>query len=919
MSQAPSKHKKLPKGKLRIIKVFGESKDRTTILTQDTNSGRIMIIKTLNTKAEQNPVDFLNKLFSNLRYPTIIQPYNDTSIDIIEDTKVRISFPYYMNGSLYDIIKEVYSGKIVPNWDDTTKTIIMYGIALGLNYLHSKNMVHMFLNPSCILMTAELHPKLSNFWYKQFIDFSAYITEGSETSNYVAPELKNNIENPSPAVDIFAFARVIISMVAGITTFPKIEALKFIPQSLSPKLARMLCSCVDIDPEQRPTIKEIISGILDGTYIFANCDLEKFQAYREKVQQDSMLQPSDVTPSPLNEIFDEKSIAEIYRQETENGNQRSNLLYGIIKREGKGCTINKRAAIRSFKRAAEAGIPEAQFNYGLMAGIKPKNAQARAESLQFIKAAADGGNSAAQLRYALLVSQGQGVTPDFGIIDHYMRLAIEQENEEACYTYAEMLAKGINVPQDQNKALLFYQIAADLGNVDAQIQYAKILRSQQDAFQPKVVAQIARYLRGAIYRNNTEAYLMMADLIERRVITPVSPEESARIFKVASDNGSVEAQKVYAELICNGTVPNDNPAELAQYLKIAADNDNMEGIMRYADALLNGIGVPKNVVLGAQYLKRAADKGNVKACFMYGTLCRSERNNLSANQAIIYFKKAADKGDVEAQYMYAELLLHDYTKKDLQKAIEYFEKAANAGHVKAMYNLGVLFVDGNGNGKGDVLRGEKLIKEAAILGDPQAQIRYAETIRNSQPEKALEYFKKAADKGMVIAMSYLADMYSSGEIKQDEEKASEYFEMAAKLDDEDSCYEIALRYKNGIGVPQDEKKAAQYMKQAADNHHKQAMIEYAKMLQEGIGVPANKQKADHYLSCAEEDSEEESFDDDESIFPQIGIDFFSQIMNPRGQVHGFPARNTARVHNFSSDEEYYREQPIDEEDELIVD
>jgi TPR repeat protein len=120
----------------------------------------------------------------------------------------------------------------------------------------------------------------------------------------------------------------------------------------------------------------------------------------------------------IGTIIDDKALVEMYIFESERGNEDGQFLNGIQHREGRECTVNKKAAIRLFKNPADQGIPEAQLHYGIMNGVRPKSAKTRIETAMMIKAT------------------------DYEVVHHSMKLAIGQEHVEGAVTYADLFMKG---------------------------------------------------------------------------------------------------------------------------------------------------------------------------------------------------------------------------------------------------------------------------------------------------------------------------------------------------------------------------------------------------------------------------------------------------------------------------------------------
>jgi serine/threonine protein kinase len=69
-----------------------------------------------------------------------------------------LCFEYHPKGSLYEYITDKSRGL---RWRDRYQ--IIRGICQGLHYLHQKNIVHLDLNPTNILLDHNLVPKITDF------------------------------------------------------------------------------------------------------------------------------------------------------------------------------------------------------------------------------------------------------------------------------------------------------------------------------------------------------------------------------------------------------------------------------------------------------------------------------------------------------------------------------------------------------------------------------------------------------------------------------------------------------------------------------------------------------------------------------------------------------------------------------------
>lgn len=111
--------------------------------------------------------------------------------------------------------------------------------------------------------------------------------------------------------------------------------------------------------------------------------------------------------------------------------------------------------------------------------------------------------------------------------------------------------------------------------------------------------------------------------------------------------------------------------------------------------------------------------------------------------------------------------------------------------------------------------------------------------------KALESFKKGADRGNSLCMWQIARYYQFGlgEVPCDEEKAFQWYQKSAKAGCI-SCYiNVGNAYLNGRGVNKDPNMAIVNFKKANAKGDPQGLFELGKMYYEGIGVTKDYQKA----------------------------------------------------------------------------
>lgn len=163
-------------------------------------------------------------LMSLLNHPSVIKFIGYYSTNLDEDPLPTIITELAINGSLRDIIEMESRGLSPDEWTSTKKLINIYGIAIGMSYLHAHNILHRDLKPENILIDDYLHPKITDFGLSKITDFiSASINIQSQnglkgTPIYMAPEILSE-EKYSKSSDVYAFAFIVYEIMTCVKPF----------------------------------------------------------------------------------------------------------------------------------------------------------------------------------------------------------------------------------------------------------------------------------------------------------------------------------------------------------------------------------------------------------------------------------------------------------------------------------------------------------------------------------------------------------------------------------------------------------------------------------------------------------------------------------------------------------------------------
>jgi uncharacterized protein len=287
--------------------------------------------------------------------------------------------------------------------------------------------------------------------------------------------------------------------------------------------------------------------------------------------------------------------------------------------------------------------------------------------------------------------------------------------------------------------------------------------------------------------------------------------------------GDPEAETTLALALHSGTLLRRDDAEALRLLHQAAD----QGFVAAQESLgifsAMGIGMEQSAPAEAlEWYKKAAQQGSLDAAtniaLMYANGIGIPKDQ---TQAMIWFRRAAEGGDATAQYNLA--LMYGRGKEvpqDLKESLVWLTAAADQNVLPATLDLAAFY-----------------------LHPPDGSA--------SNVDRAIHYYKRAAELGSVPAAAMLGNIFANGaQGKPDYEQAVAWYRKAAEQGHPDAQFGLALRYALGQGVPLDLDEALRLFMAAADQGQSGAQYNLANMYEEGKGAPADRALAAHYYELS---------------------------------------------------------------------
>jgi TPR repeat protein len=292
-----------------------------------------------------------------------------------------------------------------------------------------------------------------------------------------------------------------------------------------------------------------------------------------------------------------------------------------------------------------------------------------------------------------------------------------------------------------------------------------------------------------------------------------------------------------------------------------SENNNVEAMINLGDMHYFGHDTTANINSAIKWYEKAANMGNVEAMYTLAYVYSLNGDMIHNVKDETKFKKWIEKATLNHEHLNDHNIDNSAAKgdayyfgrhgiQDHELAIQYYEQAASNGDVSCMYNLGTIY---------NYLKKDKTLaktwnEKGHALGYIDCTINLATIYYNDKEyKKAVEYYTKAAEQGLLNAQTQLGILYLNSEhVETDYEKAVKWSTKAAEQGDSIGQTLLAVCYYDGKGVEKDYKKAVEWLSKAAEQGQANAQTYLALRYYGGEGVEKDYKKAVEWLSKAAE-------------------------------------------------------------------
>lgn len=273
------------------------------------------------------------RLLTQLDHPAILK-INALFIGKDPNTSTpscNLILDYMQNGTLEHAIQQAAKGDPIPNWSQIVIFKIIYGIASAMMYVHDRRIIHRDLKPENIFLDEQLQPRIADLGCSRFkSDSDDYMmTKGVGSPIYMAPEVSNGEYGFS--ADVYSFGIILLrifnaNIVFDVENGQKIPSTYFeilmhiqkgkrykIPENVPRNWKKLIESCWDTNPENRPTFACIVKNLKEGKLDMKNkASISQIKSYVDSLNVECQgsvrddidnMEDIEIDPSMINNII----------------------------------------------------------------------------------------------------------------------------------------------------------------------------------------------------------------------------------------------------------------------------------------------------------------------------------------------------------------------------------------------------------------------------------------------------------------------------------------------------------------------------------------------------------------------------------------------------------------------------------------
>lgn len=416
---------------------------------------------------------------------------------------------------------------------------------------------------------------------------------------------------------------------------------------------------------------------------------------------------------------------------------------------------------------------------------------------------ANQGNVEALVKMGRIYLSGLGVDVDYKKAHNYFVKAAKEQSGEGYAYLAYTYALGLGVEKNEEKVLSYFTKASELNDDYASFALGFIYR--KGLFGVDKDDELAlEYIEKASNNNFGPAKYEHAFLLEKqaqRLKKSNDPLDNKKglemkdkimgLYKDSANSKYAPAQYALAiRYLSENNAQKD--AEALKLLEEAKEGDYAFAYYALATLYDQGRGCKQDFYKSFEYYEKAYELGYKKAvldiahAYIFGLGCGQNYKN-----ALDVCRDAVNGGIQEANYYAA--LCFEYglgVDQNYEKAIELYGYAAYANYLPAILKLGQIYDPYYKIGQ-DINGAKEEYEMAAQCGSADAAAELARLAYGSDPKAQLVVLEGLAADNSYVANEFLGTLYKKGNgVEQDLDKAISYYKKAADLGSDKAIKEL---------------------------------------------------------------------------------------------------------------------------------
>ena len=752
-------------------------------------------------------------VMANLNHPTLLSliGYVPPTPDGADPA---IVMPYMSFGSCQKFVDAEAKKECPPEWTPKRKHLVLYGVAVGMMFLHERKIMHRDLKPDNILLDDNMEPKIADFGLAKLIDPDRALSQtmGAGTPLYQAPEIAHGSDSYGLEVDVYSYAIVLYVIVTAqlceSTEYCKkirkgAYARPLLTKSMSDSYKTLVERLWHEDPKERPTFREIVEALGNPEFFPEYVTDPVFIEYQKKVAPEFVTDVVPETPQEEEVLVPVDPTAEL-KELADGGDPVAQMMYGdLLMSGGNGVEQDCATALQYYQASADQGNTTAMVTLGNYY-VKLGTWESFTKAAEYFTTATNAGDSAAQDALGTLYRYGLGVPRDEKKAAHlFWQAAANGNNAEAHCHYGEMLEQGRGVLQNIPEAVNHYRKSSDNGFPEGMYNYADMLHHGRHV-QRNVKEAAILYERAANAGYNSAFYPLCNLYLYGDIGIPPNPKRAAQYAKTGVSRGCFISMVQLADMYRLGHGVRQNDEKVEELLSRARQRQFATEQNQYAYMLKKGKGCSQDLAKAKEWFLTSAENGCTEAMFNLGCMYRDgDGVDVDPEEAAKWVKQAADAGLDVAQYEYGGYLAEgNGVEADPAQALVYLEKAAGNQYIDAYRTIGRMIEKGQGCA--------------------------------ASPEVAMGWYQRAADLGDSIAYAFMGDLYERGVgVDQDCAEAARLYELGVQGGSEMAMKRLISMYVEGRGMKRSIKQAKETAKKGTLYGYKWAEIILAWLKQEG--------------------------------------------------------------------------------------